>query len=250
MSFQTVSSIESDEIAHFSQHAEDWWNPEGKFRPLHRLNPIRVEYVRDQVCAHFERASAQRQALKDFKILDIGCGGGLMAEPLARMGARVTAIDASAETIAVAKKHAKLSGLSIDYRLSSVEELVAKKQSYDVVTALEVVEHVADMPSFMASVSAVLKPNGLLIMSTLNRTPKSFLLGVVAAEYVLGWVPRGTHQWKKFVRPSELVQQLDEVGIRTTNLAGLTFNPLRGEFELRQDDLAVNYMLAAVRGRL
>jgi len=242
--YQTAS-IEPEEIAQFSRHAEDWWNPNGKFQPLHRLNPLRVEYVRDQICTHFKRSPSSRHALKDLKILDVGCGGGLLSEPMARMGGKVTGIDASTETAAIAKSHAKQFGLTIDYRIASVEDLVKQKIKYDVITALEVAEHVADMDSFFAALKKLLKPRGLLIMSTLNRTPKSFLLGIVAAEYILRWVPRGTHQWQKFIRPSELVKRLDDIGMGAMDLTGLTFNPLRQEFELRKDDLAVNYMLTA-----
>jgi 2-polyprenyl-6-hydroxyphenyl methylase/3-demethylubiquinone-9 3-methyltransferase len=242
-----AASISDAEIAQFSRHAGDWWNPEGAFRPLHRLNPVRIEYVRDSACAHFERDPHTPRALKGLKILDVGCGGGLLAEPLARLGGAVTGLDASSEAIEVAHAHAEAGGLTVDYRLGSVEELAKKKTRYDLITALEIVEHVADLDSFIASLAGLLRPGGLLVMSTLNRTPKSFLLGIVAAEYVLGWVPRGTHEWKKFLRPSELVARLAGEGLQTTDLTGLIFNPLRNEFELRSDDLDVNYMLTAVK---
>jgi 2-polyprenyl-6-hydroxyphenyl methylase/3-demethylubiquinone-9 3-methyltransferase len=242
-----AASIATEEIDRFSQQAEDWWNPEGAFRPLHRLNPLRVEYVRDRACTHFGRSVGTRQSLKGLKILDVGCGGGLLAEPLARLGGEVTGIDASKETIAVARDHAKAMRLDIDYRVSSVEELAKKKIRYDLITALEVIEHVADVDSFLAALSRLLKPDGLLVMSTLNRTPKSFLLGIVAAEYVLGWIPRGTHEWKKFVRPSGLVKWLEENGLQAEDLTGLIFNPLRGAFELRKDDLDVNYMVTVTK---
>ncbi len=241
-----AKSIASEEIDQFSRHAEDWWNPDGAFRPLHRLNPIRLEYVRDNTCAHFGR-KAGRAALKGLKILDVGCGGGLLAEPLARLGGNVTGIDASKETIAAAKRHAKDGGLTIDYRVSSVEELARKKIKYDLITALEVAEHVADMDSFITSLAALLKPGGLLIMSTLNRTPQSFLLGIIAAEYVLGWMPRGTHQWNKFIRPSELAGKLEAENLRVDDLTGFVFNPLTGAFELRTGALGVNYLLTAVK---
>ncbi len=240
-----AASIEKAEIARFSRHAEDWWNPDGKFRPLHRLNPLRVEYVRDQVCARFRRDPQSRNSLKSLAILDVGCGGGLLAEPLARLGGHVTGLDASSETIAIAREHAKSSRLDIDYRTGSIEALAKRKVKYDVITALEIAEHVADIDSFLASLKKLMKPDGLLIMSTLNRTPKSFLLGIVAAEYVLGWVPRGTHQWQKFIRPSELAAHLEKNGIGIADLTGLVFNPLRGEFELKRDDCSVNYMLTA-----
>src|ERR1700733_14703632 len=228
-----AASIAAEEIDRFSQHAEDWWNPDGAFRPLHRLNPVRLEYVRDRACAHFERMPKSRQPLKGLKILDVGCGGGLLAEPLARLGDDVTGIDASETTITAARKHAKTMGLDIDYRIAGAEDLAAKKMRYDLITALEVIQHVADTDSFLAALARLLKPGGLLVMSTLNRTPKSFLLGIVAAEYVLGWIPRGTHEWTKVIRPSELVRQLSQNGLEAFGLTGLIFNPLRGEFELR-----------------
>jgi 2-polyprenyl-6-hydroxyphenyl methylase/3-demethylubiquinone-9 3-methyltransferase len=280
------SSIAEDEVAQFSRHAEDWWNPDGAFRPLHRLNPVRLAYIRDQVCAHFGREADTRHALKGLHALDVGCGGGILSEPLARLGAQVTGLDASKESIATAKRHAKAVGLNIDYRCMSIEELAEQlspasfprkresrsasarhmthtargrgpldsclrggdaKGGFDLITALEIAEHVADLESFTASLAKLLKPGGLLIMSTLNRTPKSFLLGIVAAEYILRWVPRGTHQWAKFLRPSELVRRLEESGLRTTDLTGLVFNPLRGEFELSATDLDVNYLLTAIK---
>jgi len=240
-----AKSIASSEIAQFSRHAQDWWNPDGAFRPLHQLNPVRLEYVRDKACAHFGRKTG-RAALKDLKILDVGCGGGLLAEPMARLGGNVTGIDASKETIVCAARHAKEGDLAIDYRVSSVEELARKKIRYDLITALEVAEHVADMDSFVASLAMLLKPGGLLIMSTLNRTPQSFLLGIVAAEYILGWVPRGTHQWNKFIRPSELAEKLEAKNLCVDDLTGFVFNPLTGAFELRKGELGVNYLLTAV----
>ncbi len=242
-----TTTIAADEIERFSHHAGDWWNPEGAFRPLHRLNPARLEYVRDRACAHFARDPQKRHSLKGLKILDVGCGGGLLAEPLARLGGSVTGLDASGQTIAIARQHAKTSGLAIDYQVSSIEDLAQKKNRYDLITALEVAEHVADLDAFFDALKKLLKPNGLVIMSTLNRTPKSFLLGIVAAEYVLGWVPRGTHDWRKFIRPSELAKYLEAADLRVNDLTGLIFNPLRSEFELSANDLEVNYLLTANR---
>ncbi|MGE3623978.1 MAG: bifunctional 2-polyprenyl-6-hydroxyphenol methylase/3-demethylubiquinol 3-O-methyltransferase UbiG [Bdellovibrionales bacterium] len=244
---RSSASIAAEEIDRFSRHAADWWNPDGAFRPLHRLNPVRVEYVRDAACAHFRRSPQSRQSLKGLTILDVGCGGGLLSEPMARLGGKVTGIDASEETVAAARQHARAVGLAIDYQVASVEELAAKKTRYDFITALEVVEHVADMDSFFEALAGLLKPGGLLVMSTLNRTPKSFLLGIVAAEYIFGWVPRGTHEWNKFVRPSELVKHLETAGLTATDLTGLIFNPLRNEFVLSNNDLDVNYLATAIR---
>jgi len=239
-----AASISDAEIDHFSQHAEDWWNPDGVFRPLHKLNPVRLAYIRDRACAHFGRDAESRPSLKGLKILDVGCGGGLVTEPLARLGGAVTGIDGSENTIAIATRHAKASRLSIDYKVASVEELTKKKTRYDLITALEVVEHVADVDSFLKALAALLKPGGLLIMSTLNRTPKSFVLGIIAAEYILRWAPRGTHEWNKFIRPSELVSKLQKVRLHADDLTGMVFNPLRGMFELNKNDLEVNYLLS------
>lgn len=242
---KAAPSVADEEIAQFSRHAEDWWNPDGVFRPLHRLNPVRLEYIRDQACAHFKRPIDKRYSLKGLRVLDVGCGGGILSEPLARMGADVTGLDASLESITVAKQHAKDSGVKIDYRCDNIEELARGKMRYDLITALEIVEHVADLDAFIKPLTGLLKPDGLLIMSTLNRTPKSFLLGIVAAEYILNWVPRGTHSWKKFLRPSELAHRLEKCDMRVTDLTGLIFNPLRGAFELSARDLDVNYLLTA-----
>ncbi|MDP9126681.1 MAG: bifunctional 2-polyprenyl-6-hydroxyphenol methylase/3-demethylubiquinol 3-O-methyltransferase UbiG [Pseudomonadota bacterium] len=243
-----AASISNEEIAQFSRHAEDWWRADGPFRPLHKLNPVRLAYIRDQACGHFGRDPQARFSLENLQILDAGCGGGLLTEPLARLGGRVSGLDASQESIAVAAAHAEASGLSIQYEVGSLEDLAQDKKRYDLITALEIVEHVADLDSFLHALVRLLKPRGLLIMSTLNRTPKSFLLGIIAAEYILGWVPKGTHQWLKFLRPSELSGRLEKEGLQTSDVTGLVFNLLRGEFELR-DDLAVNYLLAARRAR-
>ncbi len=244
----TATSIADDEIAHFSRHAAEWWNPQGALQPLHRLNPVRIAYVRDQILAYgLGKAEDQRQPLKNISMLDVGCGGGLISEPLARLGAKVAGLDASDEAIAEAKRHAQLSGLDIAYQIGSAEGLAQTKARYDVITALEIVEHVADLDSFVSALSKLLKPRGVLILSTLNRTPKSFLLGIVAAEYILRWVPRGTHHWRKFLRPSELVRKLETEGLMTTDLSGIVFNPLKDEFNLSKNNLDVNYMLTAVK---
>ena len=241
------SSVADEEVSQFSRVAGDWWKADGVFAPLHRLNPVRLTYIRDQITTHFGVKSGQKKSLTGLAVLDVGCGGGLVSEPLARMGAKVTGLDASDEGIAAAKHHAKQMGLAIDYRVGSVEELAQGRERFDVITAMEIVEHVADMDVFIRSLAELLNPNGMIILSTLNRTPKSFLLGIVAAEYILRWVPHGTHQWKKFVRPSELVSRLETSGMQAIDMTGLNLNPVSGAFETRRGDVAVNYMLTAVR---
>lgn len=243
------TTISADEIARFSAQAEDWWNPDGAFRTLHQINPLRVEYVRDRVCEHFGREAQRRDSLHGLDILDTGCGGGLLSEPLARMGAKVTGLDASTETVAIARNHAEESGLIIDYRTGGVEELARGTERFDVITALEILEHVADVGAFVSALAALLKPDGVLVMSTLNRTKRSYILGVVMAEYVLGMVPAGTHDWDKFIRPSELVGLLEKRNLVTTDITGMPFNPFRREFELRKGRLGVNYLLTAKMSR-
>ena len=242
----TAASIDPEEIARFSAMAAEWWDHTGKFRPLHKLNPVRLAYIRDQVCALFGRDPKKPRPLQGLRLLDIGCGGGLIAEPMARLGAEVVAIDASATNIGVARTHAAESGLKIDYRVAAVETLAAAGERFDVVLCLEVVEHVADRTAFLAATASLVRPGGALIAATLNRTPQSFLLAIVGAEYVLRWLPRGTHDWDKFVRPSELTASLRRDGLDVRDLRGVTFHPLADEWRLSRD-LAVNYMCLAVR---
>jgi len=237
-------TIDPEELARFSALAAEWWNPAGKFKPLHRLNPVRLAYIRDHLCDRFDRDPRSLRSLEGLKILDIGCGGGLVAEPLCRMGADVTGIDASNKNIATASVHAKEGGLAIDYRATTAEELAAMGAESDAVIALEVVEHVAQVPLFLSSCAALIEPGGALIMSTLNRTAKSFLLAIVGAEYFLRWLPRGTHQWGKFIRPSELTEGVEATGLSVANLTGATYNPLSDDWRLSRD-MAVNYMLYA-----
>jgi len=241
------ASVADDEITRFSEHAEDWWNPSGAFQPLHKLNPVRLAYVQDQISQHYDLNKKTRHPLQNLAILDVGCGGGLITEPLARLGATITGIDASAAAITEAKRHAKVTELSIHYKCTSAEDLAQESQRFDVITALEIAEHVEDMDSFVRALGRLLKPDGLLILSTLNRTIKSFFLGIVAAEYILNWVPRGTHNWQKFIRPSELVARLEKHRFHICDLTGLIFNPLTNEFILRHGDVDVNYLLTTKR---
>lgn len=236
------STIDPDEISHFAKDSGRWWDENGPFAPLHRLNPVRMKFIRDAVAGHYTRETGTLSPLKGLKILDIGCGGGLVSEPLARMGATVTGIDADKVAIGAAKEHAQASGLSIDYLVESTDTL---KGQYDVVLALEIVEHVASVDKFVDEVVGLCKPGGLVIFSTLNRTPKSFALGIVAAEYILRWVPTGTHNWKKFVRPSELAGALRRAGATPRQVTGLRLNPFKNEFEIVANDLDVNYFMAA-----
>ncbi|NNG05645.1 MAG: bifunctional 2-polyprenyl-6-hydroxyphenol methylase/3-demethylubiquinol 3-O-methyltransferase UbiG [Inquilinus sp.] len=245
MPARTAASIDATEIARFEAVADRWWDSEGEFRPLHRLNPVRVGFIRDRLCADFDRSPTDPKPLAGLAIADIGCGGGLLCEPMARLGAETTGIDAGAEAVAVARLHAGQAGLTIDYREATAEALAAEGRQFDAVLALEIVEHVADVDAFLGAVAALVRPGGTLIMSTLNRTPKSFGLAILGAEYVLRWVPRGTHDWRKFVRPSELAGGLRRHGIATETMSGMVYNPLAGTWRLSASDLDVNYLLAA-----
>lgn len=243
-----MSSIDKAEIARFSRLAQDWWNPKGALQPLHKLNPARLEYIRDVVCAHFGRKAGGRGAFKGLSVLDIGCGGGLLCEPMARLGAQVTGLDAGGEAIEAARLHAAQSGLAIDYRNDSAEGFARTRKKFDVVTALEIVEHVADIDSLLQSAANMLKPGGIVILSTLNRNVKSYLLGIVAAEYILRWVPRGTHDWRKFLKPSELAAHLQKAGLEMLGITGLRYDPLNDSFHLQEGAVGVNYLMAAVKG--
>lgn len=235
-------TIDPEEVARFSAMAAEWWDPEGKFRPLHKFNPVRLGYIRDQLCRKFNRDRQSLTALDGLTILDIGCGGGLVAEPLARMGATVTGLDASAKNIGTASTHADEGGLTIDYRATTAEALAAEGVQYDAVLSLEVIEHVADVALFLESCARLVRPGGALILATLNRTAKSFVFAIVGAEYVMRWLPRGTHQWEKFLRPSELTAGLETHGMEIRDLTGVSYSPLQDEWHLSRD-LSVNYML-------
>lgn len=229
------TTIDPDEIARFSKDAADWWNPNGKFRPLHRLNPARLDYITGQI----KRAE---KTMKGLRLLDIGCGGGLVAEPMARLGANVTAIDGDKEAIRIATTHAAKHNISIDYRNCAVEDLSGEK--FDCILALEIVEHVSDVEAFCGSIAAHLKPEGIAIFSTLNRTRLSYALGIVAAEKILRWVPEGTHDWNKFLTPDEMTGFIEESGLSVQDKKGLAFNPITRGFHL-SDSLAVNYFITA-----
>ncbi|HYC01668.1 MAG TPA: bifunctional 2-polyprenyl-6-hydroxyphenol methylase/3-demethylubiquinol 3-O-methyltransferase UbiG [Azospirillaceae bacterium] len=245
---RTGTTIDPEEVRRFGAIAAEWWDPAGKFRPLHKLNPVRLAYIRDALCARYGRDPADTQPLKGLRLVDIGCGGGLLSEPLARMGATMVGIDAAEENVKTATAHAIQTGTPVDYRATTAEDLAASGETFDAVLALEVIEHVSDVPLFLESCARLMKPGAPLFMATLNRTPKSFALGIVAAEYVLGWVPRGTHDWKRFLRPSELAAAMRPLGLTIRDLTGVTYSPLRDRFALDPRDLDVNYMLWAERG--
>jgi len=237
------ASVDPAEIAKFEAMAEAWWDPAGKFRPLHRLNPVRIAYVRDQAVRRFGRDPKAARPLAGLRLLDIGCGGGLMAEPMARLGAAVVGIDAAERNIEIARRHARASRLAIDYRVATAEALEAADERFDLVLNLEVVEHVADPAAFLAASLRLLAPGGLMVLATLNRTAKSFALAIVGAEYILGWLPRGTHDWRRFLRPSEVARILRREGGAIIDLVGVGYSPIADEWRLGRD-LDVNYMAA------
>jgi 2-polyprenyl-6-hydroxyphenyl methylase/3-demethylubiquinone-9 3-methyltransferase len=239
-------SIDLAEVARFAAMAEQWWDPNGAARMLHRLNPVRLGYIRDRVAERFGRDPLRPRPLEDLDLLDLGCGGGLVAEPMARLGARVVAIDAAQENIAIAARHASEMGLAIDYRCTSAEELAATKARFDIVLALEIVEHVADLTAFLDASAALVKPGGLMVVSTLNRTVKAYALAVIGAEYLLRWVPTGTHDWRKFVRPHELARGLRRSGMNLSDLTGVAYDPLRDHWHVARD-IDVNYMALALK---
>ena len=243
----TPSSIDQAEIAKFEAMAAEWWDPNGKFRPLHRMNPLRLDYIADQIAAEFGRDRRSLRPFAGLEVLDIGCGGGLASEPMARLGATVTGADATEVNIAVARAHAAQQGLEIDYRATTAEALLATDARFDVVLALEIVEHVADPASFVATCRELLKPGGLLILTTLNRTGRSFAAAIVGAEWVLRWLPRGTHDWRRFITPEELAAHAVAAGLTEADRRGMVFNPLTGGWSLSDRDLAVNYAMVTRR---
>jgi len=241
-----VSSVDAAEVERFSRHAADWWDTRGPMAALHKFNPVRLAYIRDQAAARFDRDPKKLDCLKDLRMLDVGCCAGILSEPLARLGAQMVGADPAEENIAAARAHAEESGVAVDYRATTAEELAAAKERFDVVLAMEVVEHVTDVNAFIATCAAMVKPGGLMIAATLNRTLKSFALAIVGAEYVLRWVPRGTHQWDKFVTPVELETAIEDSGLRITGERGVIYNPFADRWQL-SSDMDVNYMLVAQR---
>lgn len=239
-------SLDPEEIEKFTAMAAEWWDPEGKFKPLHRLNPTRLGFIRDRVAAHFGREPLSGRPLDGLSVLDIGCGGGLLAEPLTRLGAAVTGIDAAEQNLEIASLHAAESGLEIDYRHATAEQLADAGERFDVVLNMEVVEHVADLPLFMSQCAQLVKADGIMFVATLNRNLLSWLFAIVGAEYVLGWLPRGTHSWRKFVRPRELQRLFANNGLALQDCTGVKINPFNRRFSLSPLPL-VNYMVSAKR---
>jgi 2-polyprenyl-6-hydroxyphenyl methylase/3-demethylubiquinone-9 3-methyltransferase len=241
-----ASTVDQEEIARFSRLAGQWWDPRGPMAALHKFNPVRLAYIRDRAAEHFGRDPTRLDSLAGLRILDIGCGGGILCEPLARLRASMVGADPSDSNIAVARRHAAQSGLTVDYREAAAEELADAGEMFDVVLAMEVVEHVADVGLFIERAAAMVKPGGLFFVATLNRTAKSFALAIVGAEYILRWLPRGTHQWDKFVTPNELEIAIEQSGLRITGETGVIYNLFADRWQLGRD-MDVNYMVVAER---
>jgi len=237
-------TIDQNEVERFSRIAGQWWDPRGPMAALHKFNPVRLAFIRDRSAAHFGRDAGRLDSLAGLRILDIGCGGGVLSEPLARLGASVVGADPSESNIAVAQRHAARSGLSIDYRATSAEALAAAGETFDIVLAMEVIEHVTDPGMFVELAAAMVKPGGLLFVATLNRTAKSFALAIVGAEYILRWLPRGTHQWEKFVTPGELETAIARTGLRGVAQTGVIYNLFADRWQTGAD-MDVNYMVVA-----
>lgn len=242
----TASTVDAAEIGRFDALASTWWDPDGPMKPLHGMNPVRLGFIRDQALAHFGIEPRQMPPLAGLDVADVGCGGGLLSEPLARMGARVTGLDPAMQNIAVAKAHAARMELDIRYLSTTLEDVVSDGERFDMITALEVVEHVADVPAFLDALSGALKPGGLVILSTLNRSLRAYAAAIIGAEYILRWLPKGTHDWNKFIRPEELEDGLEHAGLRVIATRGMVPDPLRGGWRLSRDT-AVNYVVAAAK---
>jgi len=240
------STVDEAEVVRFSARAAEWWDPGGQMAMLHRFNPVRLAFIKQSACRHFGREERRLDALAGLRVLDIGCGGGILSEPLARLGATVVGADPSQDNIEAAKLHAAEAGIAVDYRASTAEALAEQGERFDIVLAMEVVEHVADIGLFIGSCAQMVKPGGLMITATLNRTLKSFALAIVGAEYVLRWLPRGTHRWDKFVTPNELEAALERHGLAVIDETGVVYNLLSDRWQLASD-MDVNYMVVAER---
>lgn len=245
MAKQKKTTANESEISFFNSLAESWWDPKGKFAPLHKFNPVRLDYMTRVIAKEFNRDLSKEKPFKGLTILDVGSGGGLLSEPFSRLGADIIGIDAAERNIKTAQVHAEKMGLNITYHHKTAEEMVKSQKRFDIVLAMEIVEHVDDVPFFISSISQLVAQNGLLFMSTLNRTAKSYLFGIIGAEYVLRWLARGTHNWQKFLKPSELIGEIHSNGLTVEDVIGITYSPLSDRFSLNPKDLSINYMLYA-----
>ncbi len=243
------NTVDPSEIAKFEAMAAEWWDPHGKFKPLHMLNPCRLDYITQQIAGEFDRDLKAPRPFEGLRLLDIGCGGGLLSEPMARLGATVVGADAAEGNLPVARIHAEQSGLQIDYRHTTAEDMAAAGERFDVVLNMEVVEHVADPLGFLTASQQLLKPGGLLICSTINRNPKSYAMAIIGAEVVMRWLPRGTHEWNKFITPDELFDLLRQAGLDPVDRKGFVFNPILWSWSISDRDLSVNYVTASVKPR-
>ncbi len=243
----STNTIDTAEIAKFEAMAAEWWDLEGKFKPLHMMNPVRLDYATRQIAAEFDRDLTAAAPFAGLRILDIGCGGGLLCEPMARLGATIVGVDAAPRNIPVARIHAEQSGLVIDYRVGTAEDMAAAGEQFDVVLNMEVVEHVADPQGYLTACQQLLKPGGLHLCSTINRNPKSFAMAIVGAEWVMRWLPKGTHDWDKFITPEELFALLENAGLTPVDRKGYVFDMLRFNWSISAKDLSVNYVTAAVK---
>ena len=241
------STVDPAEVAKFEAMAAEWWDPKGKFKPLHMLNPCRLSYITRQIATEFNRDLQDALPFQGLRVLDIGCGGGLLAEPMARLGATVVGADAAERNIPVARVHAQQSGLEIDYRHTTAEAMAADGEQFDVVLNMEVVEHVADPLAYLTACQQLLTPGGLMVCSTINRNPKSFAMAIIGAEYVMRWLPKGTHEWNKFITPDELFDLIRNAGLAPVDRKGFVFNPITWQWSLSDRDLSVNYVTASLK---
>ncbi|MEM7695657.1 MAG: bifunctional 2-polyprenyl-6-hydroxyphenol methylase/3-demethylubiquinol 3-O-methyltransferase UbiG [Pseudomonadota bacterium] len=241
-----TTTIDDREVDKFDKLAAEWWNPNGKFKPLHKFNPVRLQFLRDKLVKHFDRDAKAERPLEGLRLLDIGCGGGLLSEPLAKMGADVVGADAAPTNIEVAKRHAAQTGVPVDYRATTAEALAAEGEMFDAVLAMEIVEHVSSVPNFTAACCSMVRPGGFTVFATINRTPKAWALAIVGAEYVLRWLPKGTHQYEKLVKPRELEAAFRDNGLTPQEPIGVFYNPLKDAWLLSKDT-DVNYMILGVR---
>ena len=247
MTADNQTTVDPAEVAKFEAMAAEWWDPTGKFKPLHMMNPVRLDYITNQIAAEFGRDLNNVEPFKGLRLLDIGCGGGLLSEPMARLGATVIGADAAPRNIPVAQLHAEQMGLDIDYRNCTAESLADAGEQFDVVLNMEVVEHVADPLAYLTACQQLLKPGGLMVASTMNRNPKSYMVAIIGAEHIMRWLPKGTHEWSKFITPDELADLIATAGLNVVDRMGMVFNPLGWSWSLSARDLSVNYAMTSVK---